>query len=117
MKNIALVMIAVLAICSTALAHGGHNHVMGTVTKVTADSIQVKTANGETKDVMIDSTTTYTKAGKKASVTDVTEGARVVIDAHPMKDMHNMLQAESVKIGTGSTDAAGTSHKKQAEKK
>jgi hypothetical protein len=115
MKNVAVVMMIVVAICTAALAHAGHDHVMGTVTKVTAGSIQVKTANGETKDVMIDDKTTYTKGGKKASVSDVTEGTRVVIEAHPMQ---NMLHAESVKIGVSKTsDAADGAHANKETKK
>ena len=112
MKNVIVVVILMLAMSTAALAHAGHGHVMGTVTKVTSDSIQVKTANGETKDVVIDSKTTYTKSGKNASVSDVTEGARVVIDAHAMKGMPNMLHAESVKIGVSDSPKKSTSDKK-----
>lgn len=116
MKNAVVVMILVLAISTAALAHGGHDHVMGTVIKVTSDTIQVKTANGETKDVTIDDKTTYTMAGKKASASDVKEGARVVIDVHPMKGMPNMLQAQSVKMGV-SSNTSSASPKKEITKK
>lgn len=112
MKNLTLVTMLFIAMTTTALAHGGHDHVMGTVTKVTSDSIQVKTANGETKDVTIDSKTTYTKSGRKASASEVTQGVRVVIDVHAMKGMPNMLQAQSVKIGVADTSKRSTNDKK-----
>lgn len=117
MKTAVVVMILLLAISTAALAHGGHDHVMGTVTKVTADTIQVKTTNGETKDVTIDDKTTYTMAGKKASASDVKEGARVVIDVHAMKGMPNMLQAQSVKIGAAPKPSSSTSPKKATKQK
>jgi hypothetical protein len=113
MKNVAVATIIVMAICTAALAHAGHDHVMGTVTKVAAGSIQVKTASGETKNVMIDDKTTYTKAGKKASLADVTDGARVVIDVHTME---GMLHAQSVKIGSATAQSKNVTTHKQADK-
>jgi hypothetical protein len=87
---------------------------MGTVTKVAAGSIQVKTASGETKDVMIDDKTTYTKAGKKASLSDIAVGARVVIDVHTME---GMLHAQSVKIGTATAEKKDVNTNMQSDKK
>lgn len=107
MKNklAVLISLAMLTI-GLAFAHGGAEHVMGTVVKVSTDTIEVKTAKGETKQIMIDSKTSFTKAGAKIQSSDLKEGDRVVVDAHEMKEMNGMLQAESVKVGTSKAKAA-----------
>jgi len=78
------------------LAHGNQQHVMGTVTKVDAASISVKTTAGEEKVVMILPTTKFVKGTAGASPRDLRVGDRVVIHAKPEG---NMLNATEVKIG------------------
>ena len=89
-----------------AFAHGGAEHVMGTVVKVSADTIEVKTTKGQTKQIMYDAKTPFTKAGAKIQASEVKEGDRVVIDVHEMKEMNGMLQADSVKVGSGKSKTA-----------
>lgn len=97
MKSKAAVMIIIMAFALSAFAHGGAEHVMGTVVKTSSDTIEVKTTTGETKQVMFDDKTSFTKAGAKAQASDLEAGDRVVIDVH---DMDGMLHASEVKIGT-----------------
>jgi hypothetical protein len=85
---------------------------MGTVVKVSTDTIDVKTTKGETKQVMISEKTKFTKEGNAIKPADIKEGDRVVIEAHPMKDMGGMLQAESVRVGSAkkATEAKAKEH-------
>lgn len=93
-----LVVIALLVtlLATTAFAHGGEEHVMGTVTKITATSITVKTAKNETKDLAITDKTTFEKSGSPATLADLNVGDRVVIHAMESK---GKLTAHVVRFG------------------
>lgn len=114
MKRIMAITLLMLLTLSTAFAHGGAEHVMGTVVKVSNDTIDVKTMKGDTKQIMFDAKTSFTKAGAKIQASDVKEGDRVVIDVHEMKEMGGMLQAESVKVGSAKAKAAAAKEKAHA---
>lgn len=105
MKRMLAFTLLMLLTLSTAFAHGGAEHVMGTVVKVSNDTIDVKTMKGDTKQIMFDSKTSFTKAGARIQASDLKEGDRVVIDVHEMKEMGGMLQAESVKVGNAKAKA------------
>jgi hypothetical protein len=101
MKRISLISIQLL-ICTLFLgtlifAHGGMEHVMGTVTAITDHSVSVKTRDGATKTVEFDSQTKFVKGDAAATVKDVQVGGRVVIHAH---SHDSSLRAAEVKIGT-----------------
>jgi hypothetical protein len=87
-----------------ALGHGGFDHVMGTVVKVADNVLTVKTAKGNV-DVKLDDKTELTKNDQKAQTTDLTPGARVVVD---IPEGNKEKLAHSVKIGTA---AKAVSHK------
>ena len=62
MRN-ALARLAVLALVLSPLAataHEGHDHITGSVTKVQADSIEVKAADGTSHEVALTKATVYT---------------------------------------------------------
>jgi hypothetical protein len=83
---------ALMLILSTfVLAHGDLLHVMGTVTKVDAGSITVKTTT-----VMVLPTTKFLRGSAAVTAQDVKVGDRVVIHAKPEGEM---LHATEVKIG------------------
>jgi hypothetical protein len=92
----ALLAVALCALAVPAFAHGGFDHVMGTVVKVSSNVVTVKTAKGDV-DVKLDDKTELTKNNLKAQLADLTPGARVVIDI-PEGSKDNI--AHSVKIGT-----------------
>src|SRR5262249_49055206 len=98
---------AVLAIATTAFAHAGFNHVMGTVIKVSGNVVTVKTAKGNV-DVKLGDRTELASNGQQAQLADLKLSTRVVAEvAQGSKD--NM--AQSVKIGaTPKTAAARHSH-------
>ena len=86
-----------LIISTLTLAHGGMEHVLGTVTAVTDHSLSVKTRDGAVKTVEFDGETKFVKGDAAATIKDVQVGSRVVIHAHPHD---NLLHAAEVRIGT-----------------
>jgi hypothetical protein len=98
----ALIVTLFILPAATALAHGGFDHVMGTVVQVANNVLTVKTAKGNV-DVKVDDKTELTKNGQKAQVSDLTPGARVVVD---IPEGSNDKLAHSVKIGTATKAAA-----------
>jgi hypothetical protein len=83
-------------------AHGGFDHVMGTVVQVSNNVLTVKTAKGNV-DVKLDDKTELTKNGQKAQLSDLAPGARVVVD---IPEGNKDKLAHSVKIGTASKAVA-----------
>src|SRR5258708_5559219 len=73
--SIALIVIG----AAPAFAHGGFNHVRGTVVKVVNNVLTVKTDKGNV-DVKVDNQTYLTRNDQKAQLTDLKFGARVVVD-------------------------------------
>ncbi len=93
-----LVLLVVLA-TGTAFAHGNKVHVSGTVEKISADSVVVKTADGKSVEVKIAASTVFlsrvNNEDKPAKAGDLAAGDRVVIHATP-KD--NTLEADEIKF-------------------
>ncbi len=95
-----------LALISTmlatlAIAHGGLEHVTGTVASVSDTSITVTTIAGKSVEVTLDTKTTYSKSNQAIQRADVKVGDRVVI--HAEKSGAKLI-AHTVQIGA----AAGT---------
>jgi hypothetical protein len=93
---------------SVAIAHGTKVHVRGTVEKVNADSLQVKTQDGNTVEVKLAASTVYFlhvtekqakpsdgSLDKPAKVADIAVGDLVVIHATPKG---GILEADEVKF-------------------
>jgi hypothetical protein len=94
---LATVVAMTLSTLSTnAFAHGGEQHVMGTVTQLDAASITVKTTTGEVKTVMILADTKFAKGTSTITPRELKVGDRVVIHA---KLAGTALQATEVRIG------------------
>jgi len=96
--QVALLAILALALLPTiATAHGGEEHVTGTVTKISDTSVTVKTTAGKTVEVGFDAKmTTYARAKQPIQKTDIKIGDRVVIHA---MEVNEKLVAHSVEIG------------------
>ncbi len=97
------IQVALLAIVSLALlptiaaAHGGEEHVTGTVTKISDTSVTVKTTAGKTVEVGFDAKmTTYERAKQPIQKTDIKVGDKIVIHA---MEVNEKLVAHSVEIG------------------
>src|SRR6202140_1988173 len=94
--QVALLAIVSLALLPTiATAHGGEEHVTGTVTKISDTSVTVKTKAGKTVEVGFDAKTTYTRAKQPIQKTDIKVGDRIVIHA---MEMNEKLVAHTVEI-------------------
>jgi hypothetical protein len=100
---------AILAIVSLALlptiasAHGGEEHVTGTVTKISDTSVTVKTTAGKTVEVGFDAKmTTYERAKQPIQKTDIKVGDRIVIHA---MEVSEKLVAHTVEVGATSSPA------------
>jgi hypothetical protein len=80
--------------------------VVGTLEKVSADSVTVKTSDGKSVEVKLVSSTIYvTREGKTAKLADLAPGQRVVIHASPTGDT---LSADEVKFSPPGAPAAST---------
>jgi hypothetical protein len=93
-----------LAIPAAARAHEGHTHkVMGTVSSVQGDHLEVKTTDGKTVMVVIDAKTTITRGKTTLDAAALKAGERVSIDAVEEKAV---MIAKAIKLGTASAPAA-----------
>jgi hypothetical protein len=114
--------LGIAVICGAAFAHGDKKHVSGTVQKITADSVFVKTADGTSVEVKLVSSTVYvlhvaSPAGahvdanpdKPAKFSDLAVGDRVLIHATPKGDT---LEAAEVRFSAPGAAAAATSKPK-----
>ena len=89
------IILLVIAASAPAFAHGGFDHVRGTVVKVANNVLTVKTAKGNV-DVKLNNQTDLTRNDQKAKLADLKLGARVIVDvSEGSKDK----VAHSVKIG------------------
>ena len=83
---------------SLAYAHGGMEHVMGTVAGVSANSITVTTTDGKSQTVLLTSETKYARNDTAITVKDIKVGDHVVIHATKKNDK---LIAATVQLGMG----------------
>ena len=98
--------LSLVLLTGMAWAHGGFDHVTGTVVKVDNNVLTVKTAKGDV-DVKLNDQTEITKTDLKASIADLKPGSRVVVDiAEGSKDK----VAHSVKVGVAHAAAVPHAH-------
>ncbi len=100
----ALAFVAVLA-----AAHGDKKHVIGTIQKLDAASVTVKTRDGKSVEVKLVSSTAYVKrvdtVDKPAALSDLAIGENVVVHATPKGDD---LEADEVRFSTGAPSRSTT---------
>jgi hypothetical protein len=109
-NRVAALCVGILLLAFTApmFAHGGFDHVIGTVAKIDNNMLTVTTAKGPVI-VMLNDKTEITKDSKKAMLADLTVGARVVVD---IPEGSKDKLAHSVKIGvTAAADDHHDAHK------
>lgn len=94
-------IIALVLLPTIAAAHGGEEHVIGTVTGISATSVTVKTTAGKMVEVGFDAKTTFARAKQPIQKTDIKVGDRIVIHA---VEVNEKLVAHTVEIG-GATAA------------
>jgi|SRR5579872_6910490 len=93
-------MCILLTLAAPIFAHGGFDHVIGTVSKVDNGTVTVKTTRGEVSVKVIEKTE-ITRGDQKAGIADVKPGIRVVIDVPEGSKDH---VAHSIKLGAASSE-------------
>jgi len=83
---------------ASVYAHGGFDHVRGTVVQVSNNILTVKTTQGNV-DVKLNDKTELTKDDQKCQISDLTPGVRVVVD---IPEGSKDKVAHSVKVGAAS---------------
>jgi Domain of unknown function (DUF5666) len=97
-RRVLLVALAIAPVI--AFAHGGLQHVRGTVAKVSDQSVTVTTATGKTVEVLLDAQTTFARADKPIQKSDLKVGDRVVIHA---AEKGTTLTAHTVEVGVSTS--------------
>ena len=106
--QVALLAVASLALLPTiATAHGGEEHVTGTVTKISDTSVTVKTTAGKTVAVGFDAKTTYARGKESIQKTDIKIGDKIVIHAG---EVNEKLVAHTVEIGAATAAKQTAKH-------
>jgi hypothetical protein len=98
MKKLIATFFSLVLMASSAYAHNGMEHVMGTVASMTDSSITVTTTDGKTQTVATTADTKYSKMDAPIALKDIKVGDHVVIHA-TKKD--NKLIAATVQVGMG----------------
>ena len=97
------------AFSTSAYAHGGYEHVMGTVQSIGANVISVKQTNGHAVDVRLDANTAYMRGPETLQKSDVKTGDRVVIEASKHE---GSFVAHQVKLRASSQKSKSAVHPK-----
>jgi hypothetical protein len=98
MKKLLATLFALVLMVSSAFAHNGMEHVMGTVASITDNSITVTTTDGKTQTVTTTADTKYSKMNAAIALKDIKVGDHVVIHATKKNDK---LIAATVQVGMG----------------
>lgn len=76
-----LAFLLLIAVSSTAVAHEGGKHFLGTVKAIDQNTVTVATTTGGTVTFLITKATKFVKSGEPAQLGDVKKGDRVVVHA------------------------------------
>ncbi len=111
--RLAMLALTLGIVTGAALAHGSKVHVMGTVEKISADSVAVKTKDGKSVEVKLVASTVYLSRSnnedRPAKFSDLAPGDLVVIHATPKG---SLLEADEVKFSVpGANKAASATQK------
>ena len=91
-----------IAALTPVFAHGGFEHIRGTVAKVANGVLTVKTAKGNV-DVKLGNRTDITRNDRKALVSDLKPGTRVIAEVPEGSQDHI---AQSVRVGAAPKTSA-----------
>jgi hypothetical protein len=104
LKRLTVLLFAGLISVGLLWAHGGNEHIMGTISAVNGDHVTIQTQDGKSEMVMLGKATKYFVGSKSAKAADMKVGLRVVVDAKidPKLKMYSALE---VKIGVAAPPA------------
>lgn len=109
-KQILVLLSSMFLLAAAAFAHGEMQHVMGTVTKISNDSITVKTKTEAAVTITMTADTKFMKGDSAVKITDLKVGDKVVIEAKKDDKDATRLVAHMVKIGQMSRMAHHEQH-------
>jgi translation initiation factor IF-1 len=101
-----MAVVAALAIPGYVLAHEGHVHkVMGTVSTLHENHLEVKATDGKTSTITLNEKTKILRGKAKVKVKDIQPGERVVVTATETKgkDGRTTMIATEVRMGAAKT--------------
>ncbi len=98
MKKVLATLFTLVLMVSSAYAHNGMEHVMGTVASITDNSITVTTTDGKTQTVTTTAETKFNKMNAAIALKDIKVRDHVVIHATKKNDK---LIAATVQVGMG----------------
>jgi hypothetical protein len=108
MKARTLILLIWIALTTVAaMAHGGEEHVMGTVTALTGKTITVKTTAKAPVTVNVAGTTKFIRNKAAAKIADLKIGDRVVI--HAIEGEDEKLTADTVEFAAAAAKPAHSS--------
>ena len=111
MLRAVVLALSVLCLSSIASAHGTSQHVLGTVTAIDANHVEVKTQKGATVSVKLTKDTRFKEKGKSKATQPPAVGDRVVIEA--MKE-NQVLTATEVHFSAGKRAATAVAPEQAA---
>jgi len=109
-RRLATFFTIVCVSAALSFAHGDATHLVGTITAIEGDHIQIKDQAGKAVMVMLLKTTKYLKSDKPSTKAELKVGTRVLIDAK-MDEKMKMYAAEEVSIGVTETAKPDTTAK------
>jgi translation initiation factor IF-1 len=103
MRGVGFVLLLGLVLAPALGAHEGHTHkVMGTVSAIHENHLEVKATDGKAVAVTLNDKTSIVREKARLAATDIKVGDRVVIAATQSKDKDGKVElvATQVKLGT-----------------
>lgn len=99
MRHTLLTLLFTLVVAPLGFAHEGHDHkIMGTVTMIHDNHLEVKAADGTTSSITLNDKTKVLRGKTVLKLADIKGGDRVVVTAS--SDEKGSLIAKEVRLGT-----------------
>lgn len=114
-KRFIVLLAAFVLSAGIVYAHGGNDHLTGTITAIEGDHIQIKDQAGKTVMVMLEKTTKYLKSEKPSTKAELKVGTRILVDAK-MGEKMKMYSAVEIQIGVAAPAAKAVTPKPAATK-
>lgn len=97
-RVVTLTLCLVLGLGPVVIAHGGHDHtVMGTVSSVHENHLEVKDRQGKTVTVTLNEKTRILQGKVRATKADIKEGDRIVV-TYRSNDKNKILVGTMVRL-------------------
>lgn len=108
MKRGLIALLFTVFLAPLAYAHDGDHKVMGTVSTIHENHLEVKATSGKTSTITLNEKTRILRGKTALKAADIKEGDRVVVIATEQKgsDGKATLVAKEIRLGTASSSTA-----------